>query len=115
MTRRRSGPRSGPPGAIVFSTRGAALRVRISGEVDLWLRDRLHEALSAVRNHPGPVELDLGAVTFFGAEGVRMLLALEHARPSGSVTIVATSQAVERTLRVCGITDEVLPRHHGPA
>jgi anti-anti-sigma factor len=89
------------------------LRVRLTGEVDLWLRGRMHEVVDTVRAHPGPVEVDLRWVTFFGADGVGMLLALVYARPPGVVTIVATSAAVERTLRMCGITEQTLPRNTG--
>ena len=116
VTRRVPAPRSGPPpGVVTHDARGGVLRVRVAGEVDLWLRPRMQQVVSAVRHHPGPVEVDLEGVTFFGAEGVRMLLALHRARIPGAVTLVATSAAVERTLRVCGITEEVVPRHRGPS
>ena len=91
------------------------LTVRLTGEVDLWLRDALQDAVAVVSRHDGPVEIDLEAVTFFGAEGTRMLLAMHRARPPGSVTIVGTSTAVERTLRVCGITADLLPRPRPPS
>ncbi len=110
MTRPPTGAGSGPPGAVTCSTRAGVLRVRLSGEVDLWLRARVQEVVDAVRTHPGPVELDLRWVTFFGADGVGMLLALVYARPPGVVTVVATSEAVERTLRMCGISEQTLPR-----
>jgi anti-anti-sigma factor len=110
MTRRVIRTRSGPPGAVTCTTRAGVLHVRLSGEVDLWLHRRLDEVLEAVRRHPGRVEVDLRWVTFFGADGVRMLLALQFARPPGVVTIVGTSEAVERTLQMCGISQDALPR-----
>ncbi len=110
MTHRVLRTRSGPPGAVTCTTRAGVLRVRLSGEVDLWLHGRLEEVLEAVRRHPGRVEVDLRWVTFFGADGVRMLLALQFARPPGVVTVIGTSAPVERTLRMCGISADVLPR-----
>ena len=68
--------------------------------------------MAAIWRHGGRVELDLRAVTFFGAEGVRMLLAMYHAGPPGAVRLVGASRVVERTLRICGISPDVLPDHH---
>jgi anti-anti-sigma factor len=104
------GAPSVPPGMVRVSEHGGVLRVRVRGEIDLWLRADLQAALSAVRQHAGPVELDLGSVTFIGAEGVGIVLSMVAAHPPGRVVVVGTSPAADRTLRLCGITEDVLPR-----
>ena len=99
---------SDPPGVVTTRTVGRVLRVRLAGEVDLWLRADLQAALSAVRQHDGPVEVDLRGVTFFGAEGVGAVLAMLHAHPRGTVTVGAVSTAALRTLVLCGVPEDLL-------
>lgn len=98
------------PGRLGTITRGGVLVVVMSGEIDIAVRRRLPAVLEEVRWHPGPVEVDLEAVTFFGAEGVAALLALLHARPPGVVALAGTSRAVDFTLRACRLAPDCFTR-----
>lgn len=97
--------RSGAPALddIVLETRRGHLLVRFTGEVDTALRARFDHVLDVLRVAHEPVEVDCREVTFFCAEGVRMLVLLQRAAGGPGVLAFQGSRSVERALRLSGI------------
>ncbi|WP_298459988.1 STAS domain-containing protein [uncultured Cellulomonas sp.] len=91
------------PGDVTLEARRGHLLVRFSGEVDTALRAQFARVLGAVRAVGEPVEVDCREVTFFCAEGVRMLMLLQSAAGGPGVVALRSSDAVDRTLRLSGI------------
>jgi anti-anti-sigma factor len=95
------------PGAVrddvLLETRRGRLLVRFTGEVDTALRARFDRVLAVVRAAREPVLVDCREVTFFCAEGVRMLLQLQRAAGGPGVAAFQTSRSVERALHLSGI------------
>ena len=77
--------------------------MRFTGEVDTALRERFEHVLEVVRLAHEPVEVDCREVTFFCAEGVRMLVLLQRAAGGPGVAAFQGSPSVERALRLSGI------------
>ncbi len=92
-----------PTGDITLEIRRGRLLVRFSGEIDTVLRQQFTRVLGATRAAREPVDVDLSEVTFFAAEGVRMLVLLQGAAGGPGVAEARTSPAVDRTLRLSGI------------
>ncbi|SES23171.1 anti-sigma B factor antagonist [Lentzea xinjiangensis] len=87
---------------------GAAVIVRVAGELDCSTADPLADCLSAaVRavEPPAPVVVDLTAVRFLGARGIGLLLDRQDTclRRGSALAVVATTPAVLRPLRVLGL------------
>ena len=86
----------------VIKGRGVVL-ARITGEIDLANCGQLSEAL---RGPAGRVLLvDLGAVTFMDAAGIRELLRLRDG--AVCMRVIHASPAVERLLRLTGLYAEL--------
>ena len=77
--------------------------VRFSGEIDTALRVRFDQLLVVVRAAHEPVEVDCREVTFFCAEGVRMLMLLQGGAGGPGVTELRSSAWVDRALRLSGV------------
>ena len=92
-----------PAGDITLEVRRGRLLVRFTGEIDTALRTQFARVLGATRAAVEPVDVDLEGVTFFCAEGVRMLVLLQRASGGPGVGHVRTSAAVDRALRLSGI------------
>ncbi len=88
---------------VVLETRRARLLVRFTGEVDTALRPRFDRVLAVVRAAREPVLVDCRDVTFFCAEGVRMLVLLQRAAGGPGVAEFQSSRSVDRALRLSGI------------
>jgi len=77
--------------------------VSVSGELDIATVDRLWAALDQTISPEHPLILDMRGVTFFGAEGVRLLRrALERLDGDPARLIVRSPSPI--TSRVLGIT-----------
>jgi anti-anti-sigma factor len=103
-------PVLGPPAVpaeagdgIALETRRGRLVVRFSGEIDTALRARFDHVLTVVRAAHEPVDVDCREVTFFGAEGVRMLVLLQRVTGGPGVADFQPSPYVVRALRLSGI------------
>jgi anti-anti-sigma regulatory factor len=95
---------AGQPGdEIALETRRGRLLVRFSGEIDTALRARFDQVLAVVRAAHEPVDVDCREVTFFGAEGIRMLVLLQRVTGGPGVAEFQPSAYVERALRLSGI------------
>ncbi|WP_042404156.1 STAS domain-containing protein [Streptacidiphilus carbonis] len=58
---------------------GGALVIGFSGELDVWAWEQLGPLLAeALDGHRGPVLVDLRAVTFLDASGVKLLLRIQR-------------------------------------
>ena len=97
------------PDDVVLVIRGGRLLVRFVGEIDTALRGRFDHVLGALRAAREPVDVDCREVTFFGAEGVRMLVLLLRAAGGPGVVDFAASPPVERVLRLTGVDPYPLP------
>jgi anti-sigma B factor antagonist len=86
-----------------------ALVLAASGEIDLATSPRLRETVEAELERGVPLVLDLSEVTFLDSSGIRVLLGCAaRAQAGGTRFTVIPSDAVGRTLELCGITDAVL-------
>jgi anti-sigma B factor antagonist len=78
--------------------------VTISGEIDIATSRAMGDALEA---SPGPahLEVDMSAVTFMDASGIRVLLAARQRAVDGggSLTLRAPSPAVRRVAGILGL------------
>ena len=91
------------PDDVVLELRRGRLLVRFSGEIDTALRARFDHVLEVVRAAREPVVVDCREVTFFCAEGVRMLMLLQRAAGGPGVAELLPSRSVERALRLAGV------------
>ncbi|MFD5827720.1 STAS domain-containing protein [Lentzea sp. NPDC060358] len=85
---------------------GAAVIVRIAGEIDALTESTVRKPLFAcLAAKPPAVVIDLEGVTFIGSTGLRLLAqACEQARrDTVAVSIVATTHAVLRLLEITGL------------
>jgi len=92
----------------VFSD-GAALTIRVAGELDLATAPDLAAALdSHIDSCTTDVIVDLGAVTFLDSSALKVFIgALRRLRAAGRrLTVSAVSPAAARVLEVAGLTDE---------
>jgi hypothetical protein len=92
-----------PGGDIRLEVRRGRLVVRFAGEIDTALRARFDQVLVVVRAAHEPVEVDCRDVTFFCAEGVRMLMLLQVPAGGPGVTELRSSDWVDRALRLSGV------------
>lgn len=98
----------------VLATRdrsGAAVVVRVAGEIDMATAPIMAAALRAgwiATVAPGPLVVDLSGVRFFSAAGLAALIATrrECLRLKISLRIVAADRCVLRPMRITGL-DEV--------
>jgi anti-anti-sigma factor len=85
--------------------------VRIAGEIDVCVADRLQELLLRILRAHGPrLLLDLSAVSFIDCAGLRAVtLTLRYAERHGcSLHLVAASAMTRRIITLTGMED-VLP------
>ena len=92
-----------PAGDVHLELRRGRLVVRFAGEIDTALRARFDRVLLVVRAAHEPVEVDCRDVTFFCAEGVRMLMLLQSPAGGPGVTELRSSPWVDRALRLSGV------------
>ena len=95
------------PCRITSENVGAAVVVHVTGELDRVTADEISDQLGEVLHPPSRVVLDLTAVGFLGACGIRLLL--EHqercARDGGAFAVVANTPVVLRPLQVLELED----------
>lgn len=66
---------------------GPTCIIRVRGEVDINTTGLLIDLAETILVRPGQrLTIDLASTTFFGAAGIRALLAIEHAADAGHVT-----------------------------
>jgi anti-sigma B factor antagonist len=85
--------------------------VRIEGEIDVCVADRLQELLLRITRAHGPqLLLDLSTVSFMDCAGLRALvLTLRHAELCGwSMHLIAASAMVRKIITLTG-TEDALP------
>ncbi len=84
-----------------------SVAVAVAGEVDILTAPALEEALrTAVSASAGrPLRLDLSGVTFFGSQGLHVLVTVQQLAESAGVTVSigATSSIVRRLLDVADL------------
>ncbi len=85
--------------------------VSVRGEIDLVTAPRLEAAFStALEDAKTGVVFDLGAVTYFGSEGIRALVsACSRATALDLHRTVVASPIVQRVLEVAGLEELVGP------
>lgn len=96
--------------AVLVGHDRRAVRVVVRGEVDLVTAPMLHRHLAGVSGDGVDlVEVDLSGVTFMDVRGVNVLLGAQAAidAAGGTLSLRDPSEAVRRTLRLCGV-DEAL-------
>ena len=97
---------------VLVSEDRSGVRVAVRGEVDLVTAPVLQRHLDgAVARGRGVVELDLSGVTFMDVRGVNVLLAAHNALDGtgARLSLQAPSDAVCRTLRLCGVDAALAP------
>jgi anti-anti-sigma factor len=82
-------------------------RVVVAGELDLSDEESFVAAVDTLAREGGDILLDLDGVEFIDSSGVRAILRL-HLDHADRVRLVAASDAVNKVLRIAGLTD-VLP------
>ena len=84
--------------------------VRVAGEVDVLTEGLMWRALERALAASPNVVVDLGHVTFFGSNGLGMLVRAHNrvAREHGSITLRAPSDHVTKVLRITAL-DQVFP------
>lgn len=94
---------------VLVSEDRLAVRVLVRGELDLVTAPILARHLDGVGPEREVVEVDLAGVTFMDVRGVNALIDARAALAAAGrrLAIHAPSDAVRRTLRLCGV-DEVL-------
>jgi hypothetical protein len=84
-------------GRIALEAAGEGYVVRFTGEIDIaFSRDDFAHITAAVRASGLPVSVDCSGVTFFSAEGIRMLDLLKVAAVDHRLASVVTSAALDR-------------------
>jgi anti-sigma B factor antagonist len=88
---------------VTWSVRGTAISVR--GELDIDAAPALRATLRRACDHGGPVSLDLSAVTFIDAAGLRVLAEARSSSDADrpAVTLTAPSRCVRRLLSLAGL------------
>ncbi len=96
---------------IATSTRPAATRLSIRGELDMATMCALDEALTRAADSGGAVEIDLREVDFIDGSGLSLLMDAESRarRASRELTIVAASRNVRRLIDLTGTAGCVSP------
>ena len=93
-----------PASWSVHSDQDGARRVVVAGELDLADEESFVAAVDALASDGGDILLDLDAVEFIDSSGVRAVLRL-HLEHADRVRLVAASDAVNKVLRIAGLTD----------
>lgn len=89
-----------PHGRIAVELLRGRCRVRFAGEIDItFQREEFAHLTAAVRASGRPVDVDCSAVTFFSAEGMRMLVLLEEAAVDQRLGALTSSPALDRLRR----------------
>jgi anti-sigma B factor antagonist len=94
--------------ATMHATPDGALRVVVSGEIDMVTVGTLRDALGrAIARRPDRLELDLAGVTFLGSAGIGVLAVARRAL--GDITLVGGNDQVRRILGMFGVIDTTEP------
>jgi anti-anti-sigma factor len=88
----------------VVDHHGDAVRLAISGSVDLGNCVELYEAVTYGLSY-SRVELDLSGIVFMDSTGLAALVRAGVGDPGHRVTIIAASPRMERLIRVSGFAD----------
>ncbi len=91
-----------------FSTAVRAGCVTVTGEIDMETAPALREALATAAAAPGPLVVDLSAVTFLDSAGVAALF--DHVADDLEV-IVRPGSIIARVLDVTGLGFAATVRH----
>lgn len=91
---------SGVEFGIHLESQPGTVRLRLQGELDLATVPRLEEALKTSRRHnPVNLEVDIDALSFIGATGLRVLVAAHHqASVTGRTFTVTNPDRMARRL-----------------
>jgi anti-sigma B factor antagonist len=98
--------------SVRVDTRGDAVLVSVSGELDLAtvpvLRERLH-SLDEIMSGSARLVIDLSSVTFIGSAGLALLVEVRQrcAERDASLAVVATGGVVPRAIQVTAL-DQIL-------
>jgi anti-anti-sigma factor len=94
------------PGTITT----AVTTVTIAGEIDAATCGAMRDALTAGLGRSPHLEANLSGVTFFGAAGIGVLLAVRRQalEAGGSLVLRAPSRPVRKLVSILGLS-EVLP------
>jgi anti-anti-sigma factor len=93
----------GPVGTAQVSVTSDAVRITLSGEIDVLLDGELDDAARTVREHQLPVVVDATAVTFMDSTGVRFI---GRCYGHGELTVTA-SPVVRFLLEILAMDDVV--------
>jgi anti-sigma B factor antagonist len=80
--------------------------VRLTGEIDLSTAQAVRDAaLRAMRQHGGPLHIDLSGVTFMDSTGLEVLLSTRRRATlsGGQLQLIDPTHAVLRVLEVTGV------------
>lgn len=106
-------PQAEPPNGqavrVIVEKQGQDAVLVVSGEIDMVTAPEFEkQLLSALRERPGALVVDLGGVDFLGSAGLTALLAAH--REAGEHTklrVVAESSTTARPLQLTGLDQEI--------
>ncbi len=97
------GPLRGLP-VVGVEPRGAAVVVRLGGELDLYNADEIRAALgSAAADTPERMVVDLTEVEFVDSTALGVLIEAHNALPEGVLRLAAPQLETRRALLVSGL------------
>lgn len=88
---------------------GQAVVLAVSGDIDMVTAPEFEKhLLSALRERPGTLVVDLGGVDFLGSAGLTALVAAhQEAGERTRLRVVAESSATARPLQLTGLDQEI--------
>jgi anti-sigma B factor antagonist len=106
-------PRGEPPNGqtvhVSVEKHGQAVVLAVSGDIDMVTAPEFEKhLLSALRERPGTLVVDLGGVDFLGSAGLTALVAAhQEAGEWTRLRVVAESSATARPLQLTGLDQEI--------
>jgi anti-sigma B factor antagonist len=102
------------PFDVTITEQGDAVRVALSGELDISSAPRLQDDLARVEaDGPATIVLDLSGLAFMDSTGLRLLIGADaRAREAGRrLVLIQGNEMVQRVLRVTRLDErlEIVP------
>ncbi|GAB2993907.1 anti-sigma factor antagonist [Amycolatopsis acidiphila] len=94
---------------VVVEKHGQAAVLAVSGDIDMVTAPEFEKhLLTALRERPGILVVDLGGVDFLGSAGLTALVAAhQEAGTHTKLRVVAESSATARPLQLTGLDQEI--------
>lgn len=102
-------PPNGQTVRVTVEKNGQTAVLAVSGDIDMVTAPEFEKALlTALRDRPATLVVDLGGVDFLGSAGLTALVAAQQeAGGRTSLRVVAASSATARPLQLTGLDQEI--------